>query len=117
VAKTPEGKVKDAVRKVLDTRKHMGYGIYYNFPVPAGYGTPMLDVVGCYFGRFFGIETKVPGSRPTPRQLLTISQMREAGGAVFVIDGEPGLKELEAWLDDVERSAGIGRASGSGHSG
>lgn len=117
MAKTPEGKVKDSVRKVLDSRIHLGYGLYYNFPVPAGYGTPMLDVVGCYFGRFFGIETKVPGKSPTPRQLLTISQMREAGGTVFVIDGPVGLEALEAWLDDVERSAGVSTASGSGNSG
>ncbi len=100
MASTPEGKVKIAVKKVLTDSKQWGY-IYYNFPVPAGYGTPMLDVVGCYHGRFFAIELKAPGKKPTPRQNLCISQMREAGGIVFVIDNVDGTGELETWLDAV----------------
>lgn len=102
---TPEGKVKAAVKKVLTQSIHSG--IYFNMPVPTGYGTPMLDFVGCYHGRFFAIETKARGKKPTRRQSLTIEQMREAGGVVFVIDGD--TTELENWLDAVRKHAGRGK--------
>jgi len=98
MAQTPEGKVKAITKKVLTDSIRFGY-IWYNFPVPAGFGTPMLDVVGCFRGRFFAIELKAPGKKPTPRQKLCIAQMREAGGVVFVIDGD--TTELERWLESV----------------
>jgi penicillin-binding protein-related factor A (putative recombinase) len=88
---TPEGKVKKQVKALLKQ-----YGAYYHMPVQTGYGAPTLDFIGCYRGRYFGIETKAPGKKPTPRQELTMAMINEAGGAVFVIDSEPD--ELEAWL-------------------
>lgn len=109
---TPEGKVKAKVKRLLQK-----YGCYQFWPVQTGYGSPTLDCIGCSNGFFFGIETKAPGKRPTPRQRLTIDDMRAAEGAVFVIgeykkgqevggkgtgiwcDEEySGLGELEAWL-------------------
>lgn len=84
--------------------------MFFNMPVPAGYGTPLLDFIGCYHGYFFAIETKAPGKKPTPRQSLTIEQMREAGGTVFVIDNVDGTGELEEWLDAVQRRADQCRA-------
>lgn len=98
----PEKKVKDRCKKCLSSRSE--HGMYYNMPVPTGFGTPTLDFIGCYYGQFFAIETKAPGKKPTPRQRLTIEQMREAGGAVFVIDGD--TTELEAWLDAVANRHG-----------
>lgn len=105
MASTPEGKIKAKVKNLLST--HSKHGIYWNMPVPTGYGTPMLDFVGCYYGRFFAVETKVPGAKPTPRQSLTIEQMREAGGAVFVVRDDESLEELEMWLDGIRYSAGL----------
>ena len=78
---TPERKVKIAVKKVL---KEMG--AYQFWPVQTGMGAPTLDCIGCYQERFFAIETKAPGKKPTPRQELTIQQMRNAQAMVFVID-------------------------------
>lgn len=75
--------------------------LYSNWPVPAGFGTPTLDCFGCYYGMFFAVETKAPGKKPTPRQNLVIEQMREAGGAVFVIDGDEGVTRLKDWLDAI----------------
>tara|TARA_R110000772_G_scaffold159223_2_gene270387 strand:+ start:1263 stop:1613 length:351 start_codon:yes stop_codon:yes gene_type:complete len=103
MAQTPEGKIKEMVKKVLDECKLAGY-TYYNFPVPSGYGTPMLDVVGCHHGVFFAVETKAPGKKPTPRQLFCIEEMHAAGGAVFVIDGPGSLEKLEEWLDTITNS-------------
>jgi hypothetical protein len=93
---TPEGIVKIAVRKILVT-----YGAYYHSPVQNGMGSPSLDFVGCYFGRYYAIETKAPGKKPTPRQEFTIQGIRASGGKVFVISGEEGYDELRRWLEQV----------------
>lgn len=98
---TPEGKVKKVIKSLLDLKKPE---MYYNMPVPSGYGRSMLDFVGCYYGWFFAIEAKAPGEEPTERQNGTIEDMQAAGAAVFVLDGSaPGLAALEAWLVAIER--------------
>lgn len=92
---TPEGRVKKAVKKVLDGR---GKQIYRFMPVPTGFGSTTLDFLGCYAGIFFAIETKKLGALPTLRQQQVINDIRTAGGKVFVIDGD--TTELEKWLND-----------------
>lgn len=92
---TPEGKVKAAIKRLLDKTEQC----YYHFPVQNGMGAPTLDVVGCHSGRFFAIEAKAPGKVPTVRQEGTISRMRDARGQVFVIDGsEESMASLREWL-------------------
>lgn len=66
-------------------------------PVPSGFGESTLDYIGCYRGKYFAIETKAPGKKPTDRQNMVIDKMRKAGGKVFVIDGD--LTELKQWID------------------
>lgn len=91
---TPEGKVKEKVKKLLKEA-----GVYYHMPVQNGMGAPTLDIVGCHQGHFFAVETKAPGGKPTPRQEQTIADMRRARAAVFVVDGsDKSLAELRAWL-------------------
>lgn len=90
---TPEGRVKEAVKKLLKR-----YGAYYHMPVLSGMGKPTLDFVGCHNGYFLAIETKAEGGKPTPRQEITIAEMRAAGAQVFVISGTNGLDSLERWL-------------------
>lgn len=92
---TPEGKIKKHVSSLL---KSYAPTLYYEMPVPSGFGKSGLDYTGCFYGRFFAIETKAPGKRPTARQLTTIAQMRAAGAKVFIIDGDIGLIELDNWL-------------------
>ena len=87
MATTPEGKVKKWVKDQLrnyETKTETS--IYTNWPVPGGYGESMLDLVGCYFGRFFMIETKVVGKDMTDRQKQCAARVKAAGGHVFVID-------------------------------
>lgn len=95
---TPEGKVKDKVKKVL--KQH---GAYWHMPVQGGFGAPCLDINVCFNGRYAAVETKAPGKKPTPRQLLTIAEIEAAGGKVFVVDGDVGCKELSDWLLEVSR--------------
>ena len=88
---TPEGRVKATVKEVLKA-----HGAYWHCPVQNGFGAPSLDFIICFKGKYAGIETKKPGGKPTLRQEITISEIRKAGGKVFVIDGD--CAELEAWL-------------------
>ena len=90
---TPERKVKEVVKKLLKL-----HGAYYLMPVQNGMGAPALDFHCIHKGVAFCIETKAPGKKPTPRQLLTIASVEASGGRCFVIDGELGLAELEARL-------------------
>ncbi|QIG66898.1 VRR-NUC endonuclease domain-containing protein [Rhizobium phage RHph_TM3_14A] len=105
MATTPEGKVKAEVKKVL---AQFGEHIDGFWPVPSGLGESHLDYVGCVDtpqgGRFFAIETKAPGKKPTPRQALRIENVKKAGGVVFVIDGTPKtdtVGQLFSWLKVV----------------
>jgi hypothetical protein len=93
---TPEGKVKAKVRKIFAEFP----SVYTYWPVPSGYGRTSLDIIGCYRGQFFSVETKAAGKKPTLRQYEEISRIGYAMGKSFVISGEdsPVLEELRAWL-------------------
>lgn len=80
---TPEGKVKAWVSSVLKAHRP---DVYYEMPVPGGFGKSGLDYIGWCRGKPFAIETKRPGGKPTSRQLMTMNDMRFAGGTVFLID-------------------------------
>lgn len=105
MASTPEGKVKKMVGRVLEEfseRVWVGdfhvVTLYQFWPVPSGFGASSLDCIVCYYGRAIYIETKAPGKKPTPRQQLTIAEVRGAGGSVLVIDGEAGCNLLRQQL-------------------
>jgi hypothetical protein len=95
MASTPEGKVKKKIKKVLDNIP----GLYYDMPVPSGYGKSGLDFYGCYIGEFFAIEAKAPKKGPTALQEETLRRIEEAGGKTFVISDERGVQLLDAWLE------------------
>lgn len=93
---TPEGKVKDRVKRILQQHKPQ---LYAHWPVQTGFGAPTLDCTGAIFGRAFAIETKAPGKIPTPRQISTMLEMKKAGYKLFVIDGgKYPYQPLEVWL-------------------
>lgn len=104
MSNTPEGKVKKAVKKLLDQ-----HGAFHTWPVPSGFGESMLDCVGHHRGDYFEIETKAPGEKPTARQQYRIDLLTASDSQVFVI-GEKiveynahasdysGMKELAEWL-------------------
>jgi hypothetical protein len=79
---TPEGKVKDMVRRGLEKLT----ALYRFMPVQNGMGAPGLDFYLCAGGWFIAIETKVKGKKPTPRQDQTIANIEAAHGLVFVVD-------------------------------
>lgn len=87
MASTPEAKVKAKVKAALKHLQERGYPVYYHMPVQNGMGKPTLDFIGCINGKFFAIETKAPGKKPTERQESTIAEMHRAGAHVIVYDG------------------------------
>ncbi len=104
MSKTPEGKVKDAVKAEL-----IAAGAMFTMPVPSGYGESMLDFVGHHRGEYFEIETKAPGKSPTARQQHRIDRIRASGAMAFVIGEDSqtycdntiaysGMDELKVWL-------------------
>jgi hypothetical protein len=99
MAKTPEGKVKDAVKKELNAR-----GIWYFMPAANGFGKVGIpDIICCYQGKFLAIETKAPGKRnnTTPNQDARINEIRAAKGWALVVDDVQQVKEF---LDDVRHN-------------
>lgn len=97
MATTPEGRVKRKLRKLLAQYPD----VYTYWPVPTGFGKTTLDVLGCYRGMFFTVETKAPGKKPTLRQDGEHRAIAQAMGKVFVIAGEdsPVFDDLQQWLD------------------
>jgi hypothetical protein len=94
---TPEGKVKTKVRAELMRRS-----IYHFMPATGGYGrSGVPDIVGCYRGCFFAIETKAGNNKPTALQERELKQIRDDGGIAFVIN-ENNLDELIAWLNILQ---------------
>ena len=94
---TPEGKVKETVKALLKQ-----YGAWYFLPVSNGFGVHGIpDFVGCYKGRFFGIETKTKGKKATPLQLIQKGKIEDAYGKWFLVDGDEALASVEKWLRSI----------------
>ena len=105
---TPEGKVKQAVRRVL--AKH---DCYWFFPMQNGLGRvgipdiiaclPVIitdEMVGKEIGMFVGIETKAPGklARVTENQKKELNAIAEHGGIAILTDNAETVKEvLDSW--------------------
>jgi len=95
MAKTPEAKVKAIVVAQLKT-----LGAYYFYPVTSGYGSSGVpDIVACYQGKFFGIECKAKGNKPTALQLLNLEKITQSGGLALVID-ETNAEQVARYLQD-----------------
>jgi len=97
---TPEKKVKDKVRKILNDG-----GAYHFMPATHGYGTSGVpDIVGCYHGKMFAIECKAGSNRPTALQLKSLSAIATAGGYTEVVN-EENIPAVAALLVRIDRDA------------
>lgn len=99
MATTPEGKVKNAVKKVLKEE-----GVYYFMPVQTGYGAASLDFLCCLpNGRFLAIETKASDKETiTERQLHVANEIRKAGGLVLLVDSLERARTLQTWIQLIK---------------
>jgi len=94
MSQTPEGKVKDAVKKVLN--KH---GVWYFMPMQNGFGVVGIpDFICCWNGHFLAVETKAPGKRvqTTENQKRRIEEIQGHGGFTIVVDD---AKQLEDYIN------------------
>lgn len=91
---TPEGKVKDKLKKFLASQ-----GDCYQFwPVQGGFGASTVDCLACRRGRWIGIECKKAGvTKPTPRQGEVLRQMRAAGAITWLVTADKDTDEL-IWI-------------------
>ena len=79
---TPEAKVKKVVVNQL-----RNLGAYYYYPVTGGYGrSGVPDIVGCYKGKFFGIECKAGKNTPTPLQQINLDDIEKQNGIALVVN-------------------------------
>jgi Holliday junction resolvase len=96
MAMTPEGKVK---KKCVAYLKEIG--AYYFFPATGGYGkSGVPDIVGCYKGKFFGIECKAGTNKPTELQKMQLKLISEAGG-IATVTNEHTIHTLRYLLNDL----------------
>ena len=84
MAKTPEGEIKDQVRKILDEMN-----AYYFFPAANGYGrTGIPDVIACVGGHFVGIECKAGSKQPTALQQRELDNIEKAEGTGLIVNAD-----------------------------
>ena len=82
MALTPAAKVK---KKVVAVLKDLGADYFY--PVTGGYGrSGVPDIVGCYKGKFFGIECKAGKNTPTPLQQINLDDIEKQNGIALVVN-------------------------------
>lgn len=98
---TPEAKVKQAVRKILDE-----YGAYYCSPVGSAYGhSGVPDLIACYKGRFLGIECKAGGGKPTALQLKQLQAIKDKGTGISMVIDEHNQHELVGVLEKLKNES------------
>ena len=82
MAKTPEGRVKEQIKKILNDAK-----AYYFMPVNNGMGRNGIpDFIVCWRGRFMGIEAKAGRGKTTALQDRELANIMQAGGVALVIN-------------------------------
>lgn len=54
----------------------------------------LYGILGDGSGRFFAIEVKVPGKKPTPAQYKFLERIEDAGGLAFWVDSLEQVKEV-----------------------
>ena len=96
MAQTPEGKVKDAVRKILNSMD-----VYHFMPPGNGFGRAGIpDIIGCMGGKFIAIECKAGKGKTTALQERELEWIADAGGFAFVAR-ETNLDELKQLLEKL----------------
>jgi len=96
---TPEKKVKAKVVAILKE-----LGVYYFYASTGGYGASGVpDIIGCYKGRFFGIECKAGKGKPTPLQEKNIAQIIAQGGLAIVVN-EDNIEDVGNLMRHIQRS-------------
>jgi hypothetical protein len=95
MALTPEGRVKAAVRKILDAEQ-----VYHFSPAANGFGRAGIpDIICCVNGAFIAFELKAGKGKTTALQDREIAAINGHGGIVLVINETniDKVKEIIQW--------------------
>jgi len=93
MAQTPEGKVKDKIKKILKANN-----IYFAMPMGTGFGNAGVpDFLCCFDGKFVAIEAKANGGQPTALQLKNMKDIEASGGHSWLVN-EVTLEVFELWI-------------------
>lgn len=99
MATTPEGKVKNEIKKIL---KEYGDRVYWFMPAMGGFGkSGVPDFIICANGYFIGVEVKYDKGKnpPTELQVKNLKGIVGAGGVSMVIDNR-NLDSLREMLEE-----------------
>jgi len=96
---TPEGKVKDKIKKVLKA-----HSAYFAMPIGTGFGNAGVpDFLVCLNGEFLAIEAKAGKGKTTALQKKALAEIEAAGGRTLVIyENEMDFELLEAVLENMK---------------
>lgn len=95
-ASTPEGKI---VKALLAHIKSLGRA--HAVKVHGGrYSSGQPDVLACIDGRMVQVEAKVPGNKPTPRQMVNLRAWEASGALAGWVTSVEGLEDLLSHLDE-----------------
>lgn len=96
MASTPEKKVKDKVKKFLDS-----LGAYHFSPMTGGFGrSGVPDIIVCLKSRFIAIECKANGGKTTMLQEKNINAIRLNKGIAMVVD-ENNIEYMKEVINDI----------------
>jgi hypothetical protein len=96
---TPESYEKKKIDKYL-----RGIGAYFVATTTFGFGhSGTSDRIGCVMGRFFAIEVKREGAKPTKLQEHRIEEVQKAGGFACYGTAEKVIREFDGWLNANNR--------------
>lgn len=91
----PEARLQRRIQEVL--KEQFGVEIFV-FKVHGSVhmmaGLP--DLIGCYRGKFFGLEVKMPGGKTSERQLFVHAMIHSAGGICEVVQSPTQAVEIIA---------------------
>jgi len=80
--KKPETFLRDRILRALRAERPGFWFVTHGSPLQMS-GLP--DIVGCWNGRFVGLEVKVPGQKPTDLQAHRLREITSAGGIAGVV--------------------------------
>ena len=96
MAATPEKKVKDKVKKFLDS-----IGAYHFSPMTGGFGrSGVPDIIVCLKSKFIAIECKANGGKTTMLQEKNIDAIRVNKGIAMVVD-ENNIELMKEVINDI----------------
>ena len=85
----PEARVGRKIADWLNAQGHFVFKVHGSALMMAG----LPDLIVCANSRFVGIEVKMPGNKPSIRQLYVHRQIERSGGTVIVAYNLDDVKE------------------------